>query len=233
MMPEKPKKPIQAATSDGRNTKYGLGWSRFYDILTWLFFLPLGGEKWLRREFIDFAAPGVGEQVLDVCCGTGTLALLIAEKVNGRGRVTGVDLSPEMLSRARRKAGRDLPVIFRTGDCEMLPFPEGAFDRVFISLGLHEMSALVRQNALREIYRVLKPDRSLLIFDFHLALTVLPRLVVAASMRFFESEEASRMLVGDTLLREIEEAGFTLGSKQLIKAGVFQMLRVDKPARVS
>ena len=227
-MQKKVTNTVAAPTNAGGGTKFGLAWSRLYDAITWLFFLPLGGDNRLRREFIDFAAPGEGEHVLDVCCGTGTLALLIAEKVGASGRVTGVDLSPEMLSRARRKLGRDLPVLFRTGDCEKLPFTEAAFDKITISFGLHEMAAPVRQNALREIYRVLKPDHSLFIFDFHLARAVLPRLVVTASMRLFEDEDAYRMLAGDTLAREIEEAGFTLGPKRLLKAGVLQMLRADK-----
>ncbi len=231
-MQKKVTNTVAAPTNAGGETRFGLAWSRLYDPVFWLFMLPFGGERRLRRAFIDFAAPQGGGQVLDVCCGTGTLALLIAEKVWGSGRVVGVDLSPEMLSLARRKAGRDLPVFFRRGDCEKLPFPEAAFDKIFISFGLHEMTAPVRQNALREIYRVLQPDHSLFILDFHLARAVLPRLTVATFMRLFEDEDAYRMLVGDTLLREIEEAGFTLGPKRLVKAGVFQMLRADKPALV-
>src|SRR3990172_2919489 len=78
--------------------------ARFYDPLIKLVFLPCGGEKRFRKRCLDFAALSEGDRVLDLCCGTGTLTHLIAERIGASGQVIGLDLSPAMLERARQKS---------------------------------------------------------------------------------------------------------------------------------
>jgi demethylmenaquinone methyltransferase/2-methoxy-6-polyprenyl-1,4-benzoquinol methylase len=65
----------------------------FYDtLLDLVFYFPCGGEKRFRRKCLDFAIPLKGENILDVCCGTGSFSYLIASRVGFEGQVIGLDL---------------------------------------------------------------------------------------------------------------------------------------------
>lgn len=75
-----------------------------YDLLVGL--LTLGGEGRLRRKILDLAGLRAGERVLDIGCGTGTLAILAQRRVGPSGSVHGFDASPEMIARAAAKAKR-------------------------------------------------------------------------------------------------------------------------------
>jgi demethylmenaquinone methyltransferase/2-methoxy-6-polyprenyl-1,4-benzoquinol methylase len=199
-----------------------------YDPIIKIFFLPLGGEGRFRKALVDFAALKEGEQVLDACCGTGTLTYLLAERVGRIGAVTGIDLSYSSLGVAAKKAKKVLPLTFRQASCADIPFPDGNFDKIFISFGLHEIAEADRRESLQEINRVLKSDGSLFILEYHLPQAALTRFAVKAFHRLFEDKEAYRMLLDGTLLPELEQAGFSTRRKRLIGAGMFQMLHADK-----
>src|SRR5262245_20748269 len=74
---------------------------RFYDFLAWV--LMRGREGAFREKVLDLARLKPGESVLDVGCGTGTLAIA-AKRRAGTGKVFSIDASPEMIARANRKA---------------------------------------------------------------------------------------------------------------------------------
>ena len=78
--------------------------ARYYDLLTWL--LTLGRERAFRDRLVDLARLAPGESVLDAGCGTGTLAIAAKRRVGPSGAVHGIDASPEMIARARRKAAK-------------------------------------------------------------------------------------------------------------------------------
>ena len=108
-----------------------------------------------------------GESVLDVGCGTGTLALTARSLVGSDTDVAGIDASPEMIERARRKARTSGTVMqFETGYAQSLPFANGRFDVVVNTLMLHHLPRADRVVALREMQRVLKPNGRLLTVDF-------------------------------------------------------------------
>src|SRR5260370_7740002 len=73
-----------------------------YDLLVWL--LSLGRERDYRENTLDLARVKPGESVLDVGCGTGTLAIAAKRRVGPAGRVCGIDASPEMISRPCKTA---------------------------------------------------------------------------------------------------------------------------------
>jgi ubiquinone/menaquinone biosynthesis C-methylase UbiE len=136
-----------------------------YDLFVWL--VSLGRERAYRGKTLDLANLKPGESVLDIGCGTGTLAIAAKQRVGPTGRVYGVDASPEMLARATRKATRaGAEVVFQNGVVERLPFPEGQFDAVLSTLMLHHLGRKARQQCADEVRRVLKPGGRVLAVDF-------------------------------------------------------------------
>ena len=106
-----------------------------------------------------------GEAVLDIGCGAGVDTLVAAIMVGTEGRVTGIDLIPEMLKRARTNLKKTSlnNVTLREGSAEKLPFPDETFD-VVISNGVLNLIP-DKAKALREVFRVLKPSGRFLLAD--------------------------------------------------------------------
>ena len=136
-----------------------------YDFTVWLAFL--GKENVFREKVLQLARIADRESVLDVGCGTGTLAIAAKRRVGSAGRVFGVDASPEMLARAQnkaRKAGAE--IFFRNGLAEALPFREAQFGLVLSSVMLHHLPRKARLECAKEMRRVLKPGGRVLAVDF-------------------------------------------------------------------
>jgi ubiquinone/menaquinone biosynthesis C-methylase UbiE len=143
------------------------GWR--YDLHGWFLDTCLfrGQGRVLRRRTITLAGLHPGDQVLDVGCGTGTLALEVAPRVGIAGRVAGIDPSPEQIARARAKAARrHVPIQFQVGVIEQLAFPDQSFDVVLSTLMMHHLPASLKRQGLAEIARVLRPGGRLVIVDF-------------------------------------------------------------------
>lgn len=142
-----------------------IDWAARYDLLAWL--LTYGRERQLRERFIDLAGLAPGEAVLDVGCGTGTLAIAASRRVGPSGTVCGIDASPPMIARARHKATKaGVDVDFRVAVAESLPFPDGRFDVVLSTLMLHHLPRKTRQQCAGEIKRVLRSGGRVLAVDF-------------------------------------------------------------------
>jgi ubiquinone/menaquinone biosynthesis C-methylase UbiE len=136
-----------------------------YDLLARI--LTLGREGRFREFMLRLAALNPGEAMLDVACGTGTLAIAAKRRVGVMGSVTGIDASAEMIERARHKVDRaGLDVTFVSGTAQQLPFGDGQFDIVMGTLMLHHLPKPVRAAFAREARRVLKPGGRLLLIDF-------------------------------------------------------------------
>jgi len=136
-----------------------------YDLFVW--FASLGREHIYREKVLDLARLKSGESVLDIGCGTGTLAIAAKRRVGPAGTVNGVDASPEMLARAGRKANKTgAEVAFKNGIVEAMPFPDGQFDAVLSTVMLHHLGGKARQQCAREVRRVLKPGGRVLAVDF-------------------------------------------------------------------
>lgn len=136
-----------------------------YDFTVWL--ALLGRERVFRDKTLELARTMKGESVLDVGCGTGTLAVATKQRVGTAGVVFGVDASQEMLARAEKKArNAGAEVFFKNATAEALPFPNAQFDVVLNTVMLHHLPQKTRTQCISEIRRVLKPDGRVLIIDF-------------------------------------------------------------------
>jgi SAM-dependent methyltransferase len=142
-----------------------LRWPRFYDWLTAAH--SFGREARMRERTLDAAGVAAGEHVLDVGCGTGTLALAAKRRVGASGSVHGVDAATEMIAYAKTKAARSgLPVALEVAAAQSLPFADAMFDVVLFTLALHHLPEDARAGALAEMRRVLKPEGRALIVEF-------------------------------------------------------------------
>jgi SAM-dependent methyltransferase len=120
----------------------------------WAHFAPLEfGTTPTAARLVKFARVGAGQLVLDVCCGTGVVAVTAARK---GAHVTGVDFTPELLARAHENSRvAKVDVDWQDGDVEALPLPDNTFDVVLSQFG--HMFAPRPELAVREMLRVLRP----------------------------------------------------------------------------
>jgi ubiquinone/menaquinone biosynthesis C-methylase UbiE len=140
-------------------------WPARYDLLVWL--ITLGRERVFREKLVNLAQLEAGESVLDIGCGTGSLAIAAKRRVGQSGTVIGIDASPEMLVRARKKAMKaGANIEFRNDVAEALSFHDAQFDAVLSTVMLHHLPDEARKQCAREIRRVLKPGGRLLAVDF-------------------------------------------------------------------
>ncbi len=112
-------------------------------IITW------GLDKRWRRQAARECLVSQPEKVLDLCCGTGDLAISITRLAENGVEVTGVDYSRPMLAIATKKAellARGSRISFTYGDAAKLPFPDGYFDCIGISFAFRNLTYKIRQH---------------------------------------------------------------------------------------
>ena len=138
--------------------------ARRYDLLNDV--QSFGLHRRWKRRVIELAAVRPGNRALDLCCGTGDLALALARR---GAEVTGVDFSPAMLeiAEARRKRNFKSQISnlkFLPGDALQIPFPDASFDIVTVGYGLRNLTSW--EKGLAEMHRVAKPGARLVVLDF-------------------------------------------------------------------
>lgn len=121
-------------------------------------------QKW-RSRATDLTGLAPGDRALDLCCGTGDLTLLLADRVGSRGEVVGADFSRPMLELAGDKAGRagTEQVRFEWADALDLPYRDDSFEALTIAFGARNLADLDR--GLAEMFRVLAPGGRLVILE--------------------------------------------------------------------
>ncbi len=123
-------------------------------------------ERVFKKALIHQAQISPGQQVLDLACGTGTLATWIKRQVP-QAVVTGVDGDTAILAIARSKAQKaNIPVQFDHALSYELPYPTAHFDRVVSSLFFHHLGWDNKQRTARELFRILKPGAELHVADW-------------------------------------------------------------------
>jgi len=130
--------------------------------------LSFGLHRVWKRMAVNWSGAKAGDTVLDVCCGSGDLALLLARQVGATGTVYGVDFSGEQLAVAAERTSRTyLPtrIHWMLGDALALPFEDQTFGAATMGYGLRNLTDI--SQGLRELHRVLKPGAKAAILDFH------------------------------------------------------------------
>ncbi|MGK7945663.1 MAG: bifunctional demethylmenaquinone methyltransferase/2-methoxy-6-polyprenyl-1,4-benzoquinol methylase UbiE [Microcystaceae cyanobacterium] len=130
--------------------------------------LSLGQHRIWKKMAIKWCEPKQKGKGLDICCGSGDLAQLLARSVGQEGQVIGVDFSESQLAIAQQRHQQlypHLPIKWQVGDALQLPFPDQSFDCATMGYGLRNVVDIPR--CLQELYRVLKSGTKAAILDFH------------------------------------------------------------------
>lgn len=121
-------------------------------------------EHAFRGRLIQQANLAPDQSILDLACGTGTLAIWV-KLCMPSASVSGVDGDPKILTRAMRKArGSGVDIAFAWGFATQLPYAAASYDRVLSSLFFHHLSHSDKKRAIQEVLRILKPGG-----EFHVA----------------------------------------------------------------
>ena len=137
--------------------------SGFYDLLDVIYFRKY--ETSPRKVVFDTI--GKKDNVLDLCTGTATNAIAIAKK-NPNAKIVGVDLSKDMLVVAREKVSKEnlANVRLYRMDATQMNFKDESFDKVLLSLVLHETDEELAKKIIKEAMRVMKPDGELVVTEW-------------------------------------------------------------------
>jgi ubiquinone/menaquinone biosynthesis C-methylase UbiE len=133
-------------------------------------------ESRFKKRVLELAKIGEKDAVLDLACGTGTLAIQ-AKRLQPKARVTGLDADPVMLMRAEKKAKEaGVEIDFERGLSGELPWDGARFDVVLSTLFFHHLADEVKRDTAEEIRRVLRPGGRLVVADWGRAQDPLMRL---------------------------------------------------------
>jgi len=210
--------------------------------------LSLGLHHSWKRLAVEMSGASPGDWALDLCTGTGDLAVLLARRIGQSGRVIGLDLNERMLAFGRRKIGKlGIPnVTLIAGNAESLQFCDQTFRVVTVAFGLRNVAHL--PIALHEVFRVLKPGGRAVCLEFShpcreplrrlydlYSFTILPRIgkivsrdqtgvysYLPASIRAFPDQERFKHL--------FLEAGFSRVTYRNLTGGIVAIHVGEKPA---
>ena len=168
---------LKSAPTRGRTLDYAAG---IYDI-----FEPmclLGKENEINNQLIELLEIKEWHKILDIGCGTGVITQKIADSLNAEtgGGAMGIDAAAMMIQGAREKR-ESQTCRFEVAAAENLPFENESFDSIISTLFFHHIQLDLKNRALSEAFRVLKPGGKLIISDMHIPTTFMGALISHAS----------------------------------------------------
>lgn len=204
-----------------------------------------GRDQAWRRAAVRAAGVTPDSRVLDVACGTGDLSRLMLKA--GAAHVVGADFTLQMLDVARRKDATPVQegrMEYVEADAMAMPFADASFDVVSISFGIRNVAEPAK--ALAEFFRVLKPGGRLVILEFSeprfgpirwlnniYCRWLMPRTATLLSgdksgAYFYLPKSISTFLDRESMVRAIEDAGFTGVTQKAMTFGVCVRYRAVK-----
>jgi demethylphylloquinol methyltransferase len=203
--------------------------------------LSLGLHRIWKQMTVSWSEARPGAECLDICCGSGDVARLLAQRVGRQGKVYGLDFSSQQLAIAQSKYPH-LSIAWIEGDALHLPFDNEFFDAVTMSYGLRNVVDIGA--SLEEILRVLKPGSKAAILDFHRPKNsqlrtfqqwYLDQFVVPTAQRFGLREEYAyispsldRFPTGSEQISLAVQAGFGQATHYPIAGGMMGILVSQK-----
>ncbi|HAC63275.1 MAG TPA: bifunctional demethylmenaquinone methyltransferase/2-methoxy-6-polyprenyl-1,4-benzoquinol methylase UbiE [Cyanothece sp. UBA12306] len=207
--------------------------------------LSLGQHRIWKLMAVKWSEPQSGNFGLDLCCGSGDLAQLLARKVGKTGKVVGLDFSQEQLAIAHQRSKEKypfLPLEWIEGDALNLPFADNSFDCATMGYGLRNVTDIPR--CLGQLHRVLKSGSKVSILDFHRPSQpwmrsfqewYLQNFVVPTADKFGLTEEYAyinpsleRFPTGSEQVKLAYQAGFTHAIHYPIAMGMMGVLVATK-----
>ena len=204
----------------------------------------LGFDNLWRRKAVLLSGVQKGDRVLDVCTGTGKLAILLARKVGSGGTVTGIDFCEEMLNRARKKTNsHHSNLSYVISDAKRLPFSDNSFDAVTVAFGMRNIPDTIP--ALQELKRVLKPRGKFICLEltkpqvrwfqllyewyvFRIMPAVAEIVIKTAAPYLYLPRSINAFYTPDEFRRVISECGFSRVSIDSLTMGVATIYRAVK-----
>jgi ubiquinone/menaquinone biosynthesis C-methylase UbiE len=161
----------------------------------------------IKRRVLARAAIAEDEQVLDIGCGTGTLAIGAARAAPGVV-VTGLDADASILARAREKAvDAGLKIEFDQGMSTALPYADSSFDLVLSTLFFHHLSDDAKRQTTAELVRVLRPGGRLVVGDLGQPQDPLMRIAVRVTVQLLDGVATTALNVRGQLPQVLADAG--------------------------
>ncbi len=207
--------------------------------------LSLGQHRIWKEMAIKWSEPKTGDSCLDLCCGSGDIALSLAKRVGKNGHVYGVDFSCNLLETAKERSQKQYPqptITWVEADVLNLPFNDNQFDAATMGYGLRNVKDIPR--SLQELYRVLKPGAKAAILDFHRPNSpqlrtfqqwYLDNIVVPMATHLGVKEEYAyispsldRFPIGKEQVELADQVGFTLATHYPIANGMMGVLVISK-----
>lgn len=207
--------------------------------------LSLGQHRIWKQMGVKWSNARAGDTCLDLCCGSGDLALRLGRQVGATGSVYGVDFSPQQLAIALKRAQNQYPhpqITWVEADVLDLPFADNYFDAATMGYGLRNVTDIPR--SLKELQRVLKPGAKAAILDFHRPSNLqlrafqqwyLDNIVVPMAQHLGLTEEYSyispsldRFPTGREQVELARQAGFTDPTHYPIANGMMGVLVLTK-----
>lgn len=130
--------------------------------------LSFGLHRIWKRMAVRWSRASEGNTCLDLCCGSGDLALMLAQQAGKSGVVYGVDFSADQLKVAQQRSEilrPPAPIHWTLGDALAIPFDDATFDAATMGYGLRNLTDIPQ--GLTELQRVLKPGSTAAVLDFH------------------------------------------------------------------